>query len=119
MKENFIKYIDEKNDNPFQHWEYCKENHIPYVSLKNIGKEKTEIFYDVTELEVDLEQISEKVLDLFKTYKTFFLLDEYFGKNYEEDNYFFCFPVLSQHSECIAGQLFEFLLNEIDRNIIK
>lgn len=110
--QQYIKYIHE-TDAATEHWEYCQRYKIPYVSVKNIGKNKAEIFYDITELPVDLQSISEKVKTLFNAYQSFFLLDEYFGRNYQDQYYFFSFPILAEHSQCIANQLFDFLMNEI------
>lgn len=81
--------------------------------MKSVGKSKAEIFYDVTEIPVDLQVVSEKVRAFYKAYHSFFLLDEYFGKKYEDQYYFFSFPVISEHSDCIANQLFDFLMNDI------
>lgn len=110
--QNFIKYINDESL-ATEHWEYCQRYHIPFISVKPLGKNKMEIFYDVTELDIDLERISEEVKGLFLAYQKFFLLDDYFAKNYLDQYYFFCFPVLAEHADCIATQLFEFLYAHI------
>ncbi len=115
MDNKYIKYIDETTSaSAIEHWEYCKQFHLPYISVKYIGKNKKEIFYDVTELNIDLEYISEQVKDLFRVYRKFFLLNEYFGTEYEDNFYFFSFPVRVQHSDCIANGLFDFLMTFIN-----
>lgn len=113
MKHNFTKYINENISSPTEHWEYCQRYKIPYISVKSAGKNKAEIFYDITDLPVDLQEISEKVRTFYKAYHSFFLLNEYFGKKYEDNTYFFTFVVLSEHSNCIANQLFDFLMSDI------
>lgn len=110
------KFIKNNGDEQLEcrHYEYCQQYHLPFIMMKDIGKDKCEIFYDVTNLSVDLELISDEVKSLFVAYKKFFLLDEYFGVNYMDNYYFFSFPVFVKHSECIANQLFDFLVSKID-----
>lgn len=85
-KPKFVGGNDEKLHT--LHYDYCQKHHLPFILIKHKGKDICEIFYDVTELPVNLENTSNEVKQLFMAYKKFFLLDDYFGQNYMDNHYF-------------------------------
>ena len=42
-----IKYVYNFDDKK-KHWEYCERNKFPFILLKDIYGNYTEIFYDIT-----------------------------------------------------------------------
>lgn len=112
MQKNYIKFTYE-NASDSDHWEYCQKHKIPFILIKSVGKNKSEIFYDITDLNIDLHTISQKIKTIFQAYHSFFFLSENLEEKYENQPYFFTFPVQKEHSECIANQLFDFLISEI------
>ena len=107
-----IKYVYNFDDKE-KHWEYCERNKFPFILLKDTNKDYTEIFYDITNFNVDLEYVSKEVSNIFDSYRKFSLIDNYFWEKYSEQYYFFTFPVMKKHSEIIAEQLFDYLLRHL------
>ena len=108
-----IKYVYNFDDEK-KHWNYCEKNKFPFILLKNTNKDYTEIFYDITNFNVDLEYISEEIKVIFNSYRKFALIDNYFWEKYLEQYYFFTFPVRKKHSEIIAEQLFDYLTEYLE-----
>ena len=97
------------------HWAECEKNHAPFISVRPIGPEFAEIFFDVTNLSQRLEEISASVRNISRAYCAFFMLPAFVYADYlsDEDAYCFRIPVRLEHAEWFAGQLFHFLANKI------
>jgi len=108
---NLNSYSDSKG------WRgYCERNKFPFILLKDINKDYTEIFYDITNFNADLKYISKEISDIFNSYRKFTLIDNYFWEKYSGQYYFFTFPVMKKHSEIIAEQLFNYLLRYLENS---
>ena len=109
-----IKYVYNFDDKK-KHWEYCEKNKFPFILLKDIYGNYTEIFYDITNFNIDLEHISKEINEIFDSYRKFALIDNYFWEKYSKQYYFFIFPVKKRHSEIIAEQLFDYLMEYLEK----
>ena len=75
-----IKYVYSFDDEK-KHWEYCERNKFPFILLKDVYGNYTEIFYDITNFNIDLEHISKEINEIFDSYRKFALIDNYFWEN--------------------------------------
>ena len=50
-----MKFIYKNSKDQNEHWKRCEKKHAPYIELNQLSSEYTNIFYDVTNLKVDLE----------------------------------------------------------------
>lgn len=103
-----------KNTSSFsKHWEFCNERKYPFISISDVDKEYSEIFYDITNISNNLEEISESIKEIFSAYSRFFYIPGYILEKYSSQYYYFTFPVKKEHSEFIANQLFDYLHSQI------
>ena len=108
-------------DKASKHWIYCEKNRIPYIivnnvnNVNNVNDSYVEIFYDVTNFNIDLESISTHIQSLILSYYDFFVVAPLIFENYTSQLYFFRFAVKEEHYICIVDQLFIYLLNKINQ----
>ena len=107
------KFVLENSPLTSQHWDYCDEEKLPFITIASLNKDYNEIFYDITNISNDLENISESVKEIFWAYNKFFNIPENITEPYNGQHYYFRFPILKEHTEFIANQLFEFLCLKI------
>ncbi|QIW15960.1 hypothetical protein A4G20_06255 [Pasteurellaceae bacterium RH1A] len=94
------------------HWCYCEKNRLPYISINNYNHKYDNVFYDITNLSCDLNEISENVRRLYFSYLDFFLIPLLDVECLLDDNYFFNLYVKKEHTEYFAKQLFIYLVNQ-------
>ncbi|MCA6928915.1 hypothetical protein [Pectobacterium versatile] len=100
-------YKDKKDKN--DHWLNCEKNHAPYIELSNINKEYVNIFYDVSNYNIDLEILSNDIKKMYYTYIDFFMISEETIENLEHQYYFFNFIVKAEHAEFLADKLYDYI----------
>ena len=109
-----IKYVDANDSKKTrEHWDYCEQNHFPFITIERINKDMFEVFYDITNSKYDLDEISNQIKSIFLSYSTFFLIPYYDYQSYMEQLYFFRIPVKEGHQQQFAEQLFNWLLEKI------
>ncbi|WP_459207113.1 hypothetical protein ACSMEV_02475 [Pseudomonas sp. MLB6B] len=91
------------------HWALCEKNHAPYIQLRQAGSTYCNIFYDITNLRGDLEEISEQVKRIYLSYVDFCLIPYSEIEHLLDQYYFFNLWVKIEHAEAIAQQLFLYL----------
>ncbi len=53
-------------------WDYCEKYKIPYISISPFNQKYDEIFYDITNLPYNLEEVSEQIQKIYKSYIEFY-----------------------------------------------
>jgi len=91
------------------HWNYCEANKLPFITLKDCGGDYSEIFIDVTNLPIPLEDLSLKLKEYYFTYLEFLLLDDKIFDNYKDQYYYFLFLVKKEHSSKIGNYVFDYI----------
>lgn len=56
-----MKYIYSDDKAKDAHWDFCEKNHVPFIQLSNINKEYINIFFDITNYNISLEEISDDI----------------------------------------------------------
>ena len=107
------KFIYKKDQNYTDHWEFCNQNKYPFITINNIDNGFSELFFDITNISIKLEDISNSIKEISSCYNKFFLLPSYILERYESQYYYFEFPVINTHAELIANQLFDYLIENI------
>ncbi|EMS1065555.1 hypothetical protein WKS79_004230 [Providencia stuartii] len=103
----FIYRNDKKKD---EHWKQCEKKHAPFIELNRINNEYVNIFYDVTNYQLDLNETSNNIKELYSIYVEFFMFSEPMIKDLYGQYYFFNFIVKSEHAEFLAEKLYDYLL---------
>lgn len=111
---NFACFEDKREsvNNNSKHFEYCEKHHIPYVVVSSYNHKYDEIFYDITNLGHNLEEVSNKIKTLYTAYIQFLLIPYYEVQECFEQNYFFYFYTQKEHTDKIARQLFNYLMEQ-------
>ena len=107
------KFIYKNAPDITSHWEFCNQNKYPFIIINNIDRNFNEIFFDITNISNKLEEVSNSIKEISSCYNKFFLIPDYITERYESQYYYFEFPVINTHSELIANQLFDYLLDNI------
>lgn len=110
----FNFYDDLRNENLSQntdHWDYCNKNKYPYILIRSYNKKYDHIFYDITHLSHNLEEISDRVKKIYLAYIDFFAIPYIDVQNLFDEFYFFNLYIKKTHSEYISKQLFYYLLD--------
>lgn len=97
------------------HWEQCEERHVPYIEISDGRKHYKKIFYDVTNLPINLEQVSEDVKRLYRAYVDFYLIPADDVEQLFDEYYFFNLLVKVEHADTIAEQLFIYLCDRLEK----
>lgn len=95
------------------HWEQCEKRRVPYIEISDDQEHYKRIFYDVTNLPADLEQISEDVKRLYRAYVDFYLIPPGDVERLFDEYYFFTLLVKAEHADTLAEQLFIYLCGRI------
>ncbi|KAF2080567.1 hypothetical protein [Flavobacterium sharifuzzamanii] len=95
------------------HWQNCQKNKITYITIKRINKSYFEVFYDVTNTNLDLNIISNEVKNIYLSYVKFLLIPYYEYESYLSQNYFFSMLIKEGHEQFFAEKLFDYLMNEL------
>ena len=107
------KFAYENSSDASKQWEFCEKEKYPYIVINNNHQNYSEIFYDITNISNDLEKISDDVKNISLCYSEFFCIPGYIAEEYQDQYYYFKFPVHKDHAEFIANQLFDYLYNKI------
>ncbi|EDS4738668.1 hypothetical protein GYD59_004708 [Salmonella enterica] len=99
----------EKNN----HWERCKKDHAPFIEISKVNRDYMNIFYDITDYNIDLEKISDDVKKIHSSYIDFFIISDAIVTDGYEQCYFFNLIVKQEHAEFFAAQLYDYLLNKL------
>jgi hypothetical protein len=91
------------------HWIKCEKNKLPFIILQQKGKNYTEISYDVTNYNIDLDGVSESIKNIYKEYVKFSLIPYCDVENIFYSTYFFNLIVKNEHANCIANMLYDYL----------
>lgn len=111
-----MKFIYKNSNVQGEYWEYCEKTKSPYIEINSVGKDYSNIFYDVTNYHINLEDISDKIKRLYISYKEFFLLTDLNCNNEDNEYYFFNLLVKQEHAEFIADKLYDYLLEQLLKN---
>jgi hypothetical protein len=103
-----VKFTYKKNDDA-SHWLWCERNKSPFISIEDVDGECSRVFYDVTNLSVSLEIISESVRKIYESYLSFFLISRSDAHAAADEHYVFSLIVKKEHAECVAESLFDYL----------
>jgi hypothetical protein len=91
------------------HWVKCEKNKSPFIIVQQKGKNYTEISYDITNYNVDLNNISESIKSFYKGYIEFSLIPYFDVEDIFYSTYFFDLIVKNEHANCIASMLYDYL----------
>ena len=103
------KYIYHHSPDSGAHWANCAKHRAPCIIIRAIAPPYSEIFYDITHLRHDLETVSENIRTMVAAYHQFLRIPATLTDEYRQQHYYFTFPVLSEHAEYIAAQLYDYL----------
>jgi hypothetical protein len=100
---------DKKND----HWQQCEKKHAPFIEISRINHDYMNIFYDVTNYDINLDEISESIKKMHSSYTEFFMITDISITEAYEQYYFFNIIVKCEHAEFLAEQLYDYLLSKL------
>jgi len=110
---NMQKKYPSEFDDLKEYWVYCEKNKLPYIEVKYHSEKYSIIFCDITNFDIDLQKISEKLKDFYMSYLNFLRLTDPIFDDYKDQYYFFQFLVKKEHSFELTNNLFEFLVCEL------
>ncbi|AXO85287.1 TPA: hypothetical protein NY502_003672 [Escherichia coli] len=102
-----------KGENERTHWQRCEKSNAPFICLSIINKNYANLFYDVTSYCVDLENISNEILEIYSAYVRVFILPEHFINEIAAQYYVMNVIVRREHAEFIAEILYDYLLKKL------
>ena len=106
-----MKHVDKKSPDQPQHWAHCERHRARYVEVADHGKDHCTVFYDVTNLPVDLDAVSDAMRRLYASYVEFCLLSQAEVDPFLDRPYLFQMLVRREHAGCFADTLFDYLQN--------
>ena len=109
-----MKFIYENDKRKDAHWKQCEKKHAPFIELNRVNNECVNIFYDVTNYQLDLEEISNNIKEFYSAYIEFLMLSNPMIKDLYDQYYFFNFIVKSEHAEFLAEKLYDYLLFQLN-----
>ncbi|MGF6592372.1 hypothetical protein [Pseudomonas sp. 2835] len=109
-----MNYTHRNSKNQKRHWEQCERQQAPYIEISDINETYKNVFYDITNLAGDLEEISEAVKAIYTSYVAFYLVPQIDIEHLFEQYYFFNLIVKSAHAEIIAEQLHCYLSAQLN-----
>ena len=110
-----IKYIASSIETEeFAHYEYCQKNRYPFIMVKKRGKCYANIFYDITNFNIPLEALSEKIKHFYLSYVEFVHIPIHDIQSNLDSFYMFNLIVKVDDTDFIASRLFDYLLIKIN-----
>ncbi|MWP47743.1 hypothetical protein [Gilliamella sp. Pas-s27] len=109
-----MKFIYKNDETKDLHWKLCEKNHFPFIELNNINDEYINIFYDITNYHISLEEISDDIKDLYSTYIKFCMLSDPIIQETYDQYYFFNLIVKREHAEFLAEKLYDYLFFKLN-----
>lgn len=110
-----MKFVDRDSEFRSNHWSFCEKGRLPYIEVSDSGRGYRRIFFDVTNYDVDLEEISNQIQSFYKAYVDFFMLPAGDVRECFEQHYFFSMLVRSEHSDFIANGLYDLLIFKLQK----
>ncbi|QTF07874.1 hypothetical protein HC231_07925 [Brenneria izadpanahii] len=104
-------YKDSKQKN--SHWKQCEKLNAPFIEISRINHEYMNIFYDITNYHINLEDISNDMKNIYLSYITFFMCNHPAIDDLYTQYYFFNLIVKYEHAEFIAEKLYDYLLSKM------
>ncbi|MCO6514896.1 MAG: hypothetical protein J6589_10615 [Snodgrassella sp.] len=104
-----MKFIYRNDKTKDFHWKLCEKNHAPFIELSNINNGYTNIFFDITNYHISLEEISDDIKKLYSAYIEFFMLSDPIIQETYDQYYFFNLIVKSEHANFLAENLYDYL----------
>ncbi|SQI41464.1 Uncharacterised protein [Leminorella richardii] len=104
------KFIYTDSKNSAIHWQECEKMRAPFIKIGRIDKEYASIFYDVTNYSMDIEAVSNDIKRLYLSYVEFFMCSHPQIEELEHQHYFLNLIVKTEHAECFAEQLYDYLV---------
>lgn len=109
-----MKFTYKNSKDQKTHWYNCEKNKDPYIEISEYNELYMQIFYDISNYKVDLEDISESVKTIYKSYVEFILIPFIDVEFIFDQYYFFNIIVKREHAEFIADKLFNFLKSRLE-----
>jgi hypothetical protein len=106
--EKFV-YGDAAQSEISSHWGRCEKNKSPFIIVQQKGKGYTGISYDITNYNIDLNNVSESIKSIYKGYMEFSLIPFCDVEDIFYSTYFFDLIVRNEHAQCIASMLYDYL----------
>lgn len=104
-----MKYIYSDDKAKDAHWDFCEKNHVPFIQLSNINKEYINIFFDITNYNISLEEISDDIKKLYSAYIEFCMLSDTLIHDLYDQYYFFNLIVKREHANFLVENLYNYL----------
>lgn len=105
-----MKFIYKNDKGKDDHWKQCEKIHAPFIELNRVSNECINVFYDITNYQLDFEEISNYINKLYSAYVEFFMFSDPMITGLYDQYYFFNLIVKSEHAGFIAGKLYDYLL---------
>jgi hypothetical protein len=110
-----MKFVYENSEDQEKHWDDCQKNKAPYIVISNVDMVYKQIFYDITNYKLDLDEVSSSVEEIYRSYVEFFLIPYSDINSLFNQYYFFNIIVLQEHAEFIADKLFDYLRSKLQQ----
>ncbi|BDR57643.1 hypothetical protein [Xylocopilactobacillus apicola] len=110
-----MKYVYSDDRRKDQYWKECEKEHSPFIELRRTSSEYINVFYDVTNYQIDLDEISNNIKRFYTAYVEFFMIDPSVYKELYDQYYFFNLVVKIEHSEFLAEKLYDYLFSQLNK----
>jgi hypothetical protein len=105
-----MKFIYKDDKNKDAQWIWCEKNHAPFIELSKIHDGYVNVFYDITNYPIKLEEISNDIKNMYSSYVEFLMYSDPSIELLKDQYYFFNFIVKNEHAEFLATKLYDYLL---------
>lgn len=109
-----MKFIYRNDKEKDAYWVQCEKKHAPFIELSKVNNEYTNIFYDITNYHLDLEEISNDIKKLYSAYIEFCMFSASIIEELYDQYYFFNLIVKSEHADFLANKLYDYLLSSLN-----
>lgn len=109
-----MKFIYKDSKQKDSHWKRCEKLNAPFIEISRINHEYMNVFYDVTNYHIDLDEISNDIKNIYSSYVSFFMCAHPAIDDLDTQYYFFNLAVKREHAEFIAEKLYDYLRSKID-----
>ncbi len=104
-----MKYVHKASPDQPRHWHQCARDRAPYVEIADHGEHHCTVFYDVTNLPVDLDAVSVALRRIYASYVEFCRLPAADVEPFLDAPYLFHVIVRREHASAVAETLFDYL----------
>jgi hypothetical protein len=109
-----MKFIYSNDKTRALHWALCEKKRAPFIELNQINNKYTNIFYDITNYHISLEEISNDIKKLYLAYLEFFMFSDPVIDELYDQYYFFNLIVKNEHANFLAEKLYDYLLFRLE-----